>query len=249
MILDLDSYINSLISNCRAVFGARLLYVGLQGSYLRGEANENSDIDVMVILDRLWIQDMDRYREILNMIGFYEKSCGFICGQGELLRWNPLELCQLRHTTKDLFGVLTDYLPSATREDEVNYVKLSLGNLYHKLCHRYIHADRERNAAAFRGTCKGVFFLMQNLHYLESGRFILTKEALKEAVSAEDRQVLELAELPDGFDFDRAFSVLFAWCQSAFPRAEKPAQKEPPGPLPAVSRNGSCARACAEGLH
>lgn len=217
-MFDLDRYLNDLISNCQVAFGDRLLYVGLQGSYLRGEAYESSDIDVMVILDRFSTQDMDQYREILKTIGFYERSCGFICGRDELLRWNPMEVCQLRHTTKDLLGVLTDYLPTATREDEINYVKLSLGNLYHELCHRYIHADRKRNVAAFCGTCKGVFFLMQNLHFLESSRFILTKKELKEAVSEEDRRVLELAEMPDRFDFEQAFSVLFAWCQKAFAR-------------------------------
>ena len=220
-MFDLDSYLNDLISSCRTAFGERLLYVGLQGSYLRGEAHENSDIDVMVILDRLSVQDMDWYREILKRIGFYERSCGFICGRDELFCWNPLEVCQLRHTTKDLLGVLTDYLPPATQEDEVNYVKLSLGNLYHELCHRYIHADRERNVVAFRGICKEVVFLMQNLYYLESGHFILAKRELKEAVSAEDRRVLELAELPGGFDFDQAFSVLFAWCQRTFARVER----------------------------
>ena len=225
---DLDSYLNDLISYCRAAFGERLLYVGLQGSWLRGEAHEDSDIDVMLILDRFSVQDMERYREILIRIGFYERSCGFICGRDELLHWNPLEVYQLKHTTKDLIGALTDYLPPATREDEVNYVKLSLGNLYHELCHRYIHADRDKNVARFRGSCKTVFFLMQNLHYLESGRFILTKKEFKEAVSAEDRRVLELAELPDGFDFDQAFSVLFAWCQSVFPRVEKLEKSEYP---------------------
>ena len=219
-MFDLDRYLNSLILSCRAAFGERLLYVGLQGSFLRGEARENSDIDVLVILDRFSVQDMDRYREILKKIGFYERSCGFICGREEMRHWNPLEVCQLRHTTKDLVGTLTDYLPSATREDEVNYVKFSLGNLYHELCHRYIHADRVKNTEKFRGACKAVFYLLQNLHYLESGRFVLTRKELKEAVSAEDRRVLELEELPDGFDFDRAFSVLFAWCQSAFLRAD-----------------------------
>ena len=220
-MIDLDSYLNALILSCRAAFGERLLYVGLQGSYLRGEAHENSDIDVMMILDRFSVQDMDQYREILKRIGFYERSCGFICGRDELLRWTPLEVCQLRHTTKDLYGILADYLPSATWEDEVNYVKLSLGNLYHELCHRYIHRDRERNIAAFRGTCKSVFFLMQNLHYLESGRFILTKQELKAAVSEEDRRVLELGELADGYNFDQTYSVLFAWCQRAFVRVGK----------------------------
>ena len=219
-MFDLNSYLQALMQECQSAFGGRLLYVGLQGSYLRGDAHEGSDIDVMVILDQLSVRDMDVYREVLKKIGNYEKSCGFICGRGEMANWNPLEVCQLRHTTKDLFGALTDYLPPAKREDEINYVKLSLGNLYHAICHRYIHKDRERNIAAFRGTCKEVFFLMQNLHYLESGRFILSKKELKKTVSAEDRKVLELAELPNGFDFDHAFATLLAWCQVAFTRIE-----------------------------
>ena len=156
-MFDLNKYLDDLILNCRSFFGERLLYVGLQGSYLRGEAHENSDIDIMVILDRFSVRDMDIYRIILEKIGFYERSCGFICGKEEMKRWNPLEVCQLRHTTKDLIGALTDYLPSAAREDEINYVKLSLGNLYHEICHRYIHADKDKNTAGFRCTCKGVF--------------------------------------------------------------------------------------------
>ena len=219
-MFDLDKYLADLIKSCRSAFGKRLLYMGLQGSWLRGEAHENSDIDIMVILDGFSVRDMDTYREILKEIGFYEKSCGFICGKDEMKCWNPLEVCQLRHTTKDLVGVLTDYLPPATREDEINYVKLSLGNLYHELCHRYIHADRDKNRAKFRGTCKSVFYLIQNLHFLESGCFILRKTDLKEAAAEEDRIVLELADLPDSYDFDQAFTSLFAWCQSAFVRIE-----------------------------
>ena len=219
-MFDLDKYLTDLILNCRSAFGERLLYMGLQGSWLRGEAHENSDIDIMVILDRFSVRDMDKYREILKEIGFYERSCGFICGKDEMKRWNPLEVCQLRHTTKDLVGILTDYLPPAAREDEINYVKLSLGNLYHELCHRYIHADKDKNTAKFRVTCKSVFYLIQNLHFLESGHFILNRKDLKEAVAKEDWIVLELADLPDGYDFDQAFFSLFTWCQKAFARIE-----------------------------
>ena len=220
-MFDLNDYLQALLAECRSAFGDRLLYMGLQGSYLRGEAHENSDIDIMAVLDRFSVQDMETYRDVLKKIGYYERSCGFICGRDELTRWNPLEVCQLRHTTKDLLGTLEDYLPPATREDEINYVKLSLGNLYHEICHRYIHADRAKNAAKLRGTYTSLFFLIQNMHYLESGRFVATKRALKESVTSEDREALALAELPDGFDFDHAFAVLFAWCQHAFVRMEK----------------------------
>ena len=217
-MLDVDKYLQKLMGACKNAFGDRLVYAGLQGSYMRGEATVKSDIDVMIVLDGFSAADMDVYREILKEIGEYEKSCGFICGRNEMMRWNPLEVCQLSHTTKDLFGELKDFLPPATREDEINYVKLSLGNLYHELCHRYIHADREKNIAAFRGTCKGFFFLIQNLHFLESGSFAVTKRELKEQVSEEDRAVLEAAELPDDFDYESAFRLVFAWCQSAFDR-------------------------------
>ncbi len=219
-MFELNEYLRELISECKSAFGGRLMYVGLQGSYLRGEAQEDSDIDAMVILDGFSVKDMGVYREILQKIGYYEKSCGFICGRDEMSRWNPLEVCQLKNTTKDLHGTLSDYLPDAARQDEINYVKLILGNLYHELCHRYIHTDRENNSAKLRVTCKGLFFLIQNLHYLESGEFVTTKSNLERMVSEDDRSALNLAELPDDYDFDKAFSFLFAWCQDAFRRID-----------------------------
>ena len=220
-MLDIEDYLNRLIRECKDAFGDRLRYVGLQGSFMRGEAGENSDIDVMLVLDGFSKKDMDEYRALLSGLGNYERSCGFICGTDELKRWNPLEVCQLLHTTKDLYGTLASLLPPASREDELNYVKLSLGNLYHELCHRYIHADRETNIRKFRGSCKGLFYIIQNMHYLESGEFIVGKEALKHAVPEEDRLMLGLRELPDGFDLDAAFTAVFEWCGRAFVRIDE----------------------------
>ena len=217
-MIDPKTYTQKLIRACQTVFGERLLYVGLQGSYLRGEATEDSDIDIMTVLDGFTVEDMDAYRAILTEIGDADKACGFICGKDEIMHWNPLEVCQLRHTTKDLYGVLSDLLPDATREDEVRYVQICLGNLYHELCHRYIYADRAKNRSAFRRTCKSLLFLVQNLHYLESGVFALTGCELAKSVSAEDRAMLLMSALPDDFDFDSSFRTVFQWCQNAFMR-------------------------------
>lgn len=218
----IEEYIECLTARLKSCFGDRLLYLGLQGSYLRGEATESSDIDIMVILENMTVTDLDNYRKILVEVGNYDRSCGFICGREEMRQWNPLEVCQLLHTTKDYLGRLMDYVPSYTAEDERNYVKLSLGNLFHELCHRYIHADRERNISAFPYTCKSAFFILQNMHYLSSGDFLLTKQELLGALQdEEDRQVLALSmALKDGggYDFDQAFSTLFEWCQHALTR-------------------------------
>ncbi len=216
MMFQLEKYINDLICECKNIFEERLLYVGLQGSYLRKEAHENSDIDIMVIIDDMTIHDLNDYRNILMLIGYFEKSCGFICGKEELQNWNPLEICQLLHTTKDYYGKLKDFAPSYTYEDERNYVKLSLGNLYHELCHRYIHSDKKKNEDKLPMTCKSIFFIIQNIYYLNNGIFITTKQELLECVKGEDKRILKMTELlknSSEYNFDEVFADIFQWCK------------------------------------
>ena len=76
-MFNIDDYLRNVIEECKSAFGGRLLYVGLQGSYMRGEATEKSDIDVMIVLDDFSVADMDVYRKILKNIGEYEKN--FLC--------------------------------------------------------------------------------------------------------------------------------------------------------------------------
>ncbi len=212
-MFSIEAYINDLISELSRMFGARLLYVGLQGSYLRGEATEKSDIDIMAVIDDITVSDLDAYRTALKAVGNFDRSCGFICGRRELLNWNPLEICHLLHTTKDYYGVLAELVPEYTRDDERNYVKLSLNNLYHELCHRYVHADIEKNIRQFPMTCKSVFFIMQDLYYLESGIFAMTKKELLEHLQGEDKYILEMTlSLKNDIDFDAAFEAMLEWC-------------------------------------
>lgn len=220
-MIRIEEYIDELTDILADAFGERLVYIGLQGSYLRNEAMENSDIDIMAVIDDISVEDLDTYRQALVSIGNFDKSCGFICGRADLSHWNPLELCHLLNTTKDYYGELKNLVPAYTMEDERNYVKFSLNNLYHEICHRYIHADREHNISRLPVTCKSVFYIVQHLYYLRTGNFVPTKRELLECVQDEDKAVLELSvslRNDDGYDFDRAFSLLFRWCQSALAR-------------------------------
>ena len=215
-MVNIQCYISRLTDLLKARFGDRLLYVGLQGSYLRGEATEDSDIDIMVILDELGVSDLDAYREIIQSLENYDKSCGFICGKADLANWNPLEIRNLLGSTKDYYGRLRDFVPMHTEQDVRNFVKMSLNNLYHEICHRYIHADRDTNAACLPGTYKGVFFILQNLHCLRTGDFIGTKAELLKALEGKDRAVLERAvamKKGESFEFVDSYALLFAWCR------------------------------------
>jgi len=212
----IEHYIQQLICLLKQNFDSRLVYVGLQGSYLRGEADLNSDIDIMLVIDQLSSTDLSCYRSIIQSMDHYDKSCGFICSKADLSYWNPLEVCHLINSTKDYYGVLAELAPAYTEQDIKNFVKISLNNLYHEICHRYIHADLEKNKSRLPEAYKSVFFILQNLHYLTHGEFIDTKAALLTRLDGKNHAVLQRAmDYKNGlsFDFNESFELLFCWCQ------------------------------------
>ena len=122
-MININNYIRQLIDMLRHQYDVKLLYVGLQGSYLRGEATDSSDMDIMVVLDHLSVTDLDCYRDIILSLEQPDKSCGFICSQTDLANWNPLEICHLVHSTKDYYGTLKPLVPAYTNQDVRNYIK------------------------------------------------------------------------------------------------------------------------------
>lgn len=217
----LETYIKELLSALKDSFGDRLIYIGLQGSYLRNEQNENSDIDIMAVIDELTTNDLICYRSILKKVGYFEKSCGFICGKAELAAWNPLEICHLLYTTKDLYGTLAELVPVYSKNDQRNFIKLSICNLYHELCHRYIHSDKENNIAKLPLTYKAVFFILQNLYYYENNVFYNSKSDLINHLEGKSREVMLAAsniQKNSEYDFDYSFNLLFSWCQEILNR-------------------------------
>ena len=215
-MIDVENYMQRLIMLLQNHFGERLVYVGLQGSYLRGEATPNSDLDVMVVLDGLSVLDLDNYRLIIESLEYFDRSCGFICSREDLLHWNRLEICNLVYSTKDYYGILKDLVPEYSQDDIRSFVKVSINNLYHEICHRYVHGQRDNSMAALPGIYKSVFFILQNLHYLTSGEFISTKRELLECLTGKHRDVLERAigySNGNTYDFAGSFMLLFTWCQ------------------------------------
>lgn len=215
-MLNIENYLSSLLTLLQQNFGPRLVYVGLQGSYLRGEATENSDIDIMTVVDGLSVSDLEQYRALVSSLEEPEKSCGFICSKTDLSHWNPLEICHLLHSTRDLFGRLRPLVPSYTEQDVRSYVKLSVNNLYHELCHRFIHGERGKTIAALPALYQIAFFLLQNLYYLEHGLFPQTKAELLPLLSGRNHSVLKCAmtfKADSDFDFHDCFELLFLWCQ------------------------------------
>ena len=109
-MLDITSWTAKFLKTVDEAFGNRVWFVGLQGSYGRGEATDTSDIDVVVILDELSASDIQKYNAMLDALPHRELICGFLSGKDELLRWEPSDLFQFYYDTTPIKGSLDELL-------------------------------------------------------------------------------------------------------------------------------------------
>ncbi len=212
-MLDVSTWMEQFLNVLKGTFGDRIWFVGLQGSYGRGEAVETSDIDVVVILDVLSPLDIHAYNAMLDRLSHRELVCGFLSGKDELLQWEPSDLFQFYYDTKPLYGSLDALLPLLDESAIRRAVKIGVCNIYHGCVHNMLH---EKSEDVLRGLYKTASFAVQAVVFLQTGRYISSQKALLEMVSAGDRVVVDtLLQLKNGgtTDFDRMSETLFVWAK------------------------------------
>ena len=158
MLVPIQSWTEHFLPRLLDVFPDQVLFAGLQGSYRRGEATENSDIDMVVILERAEIQDLKTYRQLVRGMEFGERVCGFLCSRSELEHWPRFDLIQLALDTVPLYGSLEE-LVSFTASDVQDAVLIGASTLYHDAVHSYLYAaDPEHELVRLE---KSLFFLLR----------------------------------------------------------------------------------------
>lgn len=185
--MDIKLWMEQFVEVMERTFGGRLVCVGLQGSRGRDEGTETSDIDVVVILDRLTLADLDDYRAAVADLPRRELLCGFVSGREELACWDAADLFQFYHDTTPYLGSLELLLPRIGEESIRRAVHLGACNIYHACCHNYVH---ERDGDILKDCFKSAFFVLQARHYLETGAYIARKADLLLRLAGTDQAVL-----------------------------------------------------------
>ena len=210
-MVEITTWMNEFLGTLNEVFGDRVWFVGLQGSYGRGEATEASDIDVVVILDELAITDVQKYNAMLNTLPHRELICGFVSGKDELLKWEPSDLFQFCHDTTPIKGSL-DEVMTVIDEDTVNRaIKIGACNIYHGCIHNILH---EKSEDVLKGLYKSASFVVQATAFKQTRKYIKYLSELLNVVTTDERLILEtFLNLKNGgtIDFNLMSEALFAW--------------------------------------
>ena len=138
-MFDLDVWLADYVRVMRSAFGGRVRFIGIQGSRARGEAAEGSDIDVVLILDRLDFDDLRRYREAAEALPHRELLCGFVSGADELRGWDKGELFGFYHDTRPVLGRLEELIPVPGAGDARRAVHSGACGIYHAAVHNRLH--------------------------------------------------------------------------------------------------------------
>lgn len=212
-MINITDWIDVFQSALYDTFGERVWFVGLQGSYSRGEATQASDIDVVVILDKLSATDIQTYRAMLDILPHREKICGFLSGKDAILNWEPSDLFQFCHDTTPIRGSLNEVL-SMVDENAVNRaIKTGVCNIYHGCVHNMLH---EKSDELLRGLYKSASFVIQAMVFQQTGTYIKHLKDLSLSASSTEKGIVDtFAHLKNGgqVDFLEMSEILFAWCQ------------------------------------
>ena len=212
-MIDIDVWMTHFTEGLLQRFGDRVWFIGLQGSYAREEATEQSDIDVVVILDKLSVSDIEAYDELLDAQPHRNLLCGFLSGREEITKWEPADLFQFYHDTRPVKGSL-DALLVLIDEKAINRaIKTGLCNLYHACVHNMLH---DKSEAILMGLYKSSSFVIQAIAYQESGRYWRKQSDLLNVVLPQERKILEnfyRIKSSKRTDFRRDSEELFGWLQ------------------------------------
>ena len=210
-MIEISSWMDKFVKKLEESFGNRIWFVGLQGSYGRGEATETSDIDVVVILDELTAKDIQIYNAILETLPNRELICGFVSGKKELLNWEPSDLFQFYHDTTPIKGSLDELLVPIDDDAIARAIKIGVCNIYHGCVHNMLH---EKSDEILEGLYKAASFVVQAICFQETGCYIKSQKALLEKVSGEERSIVEnflSLKNSDKVDFEEMSNTLFEW--------------------------------------
>ena len=210
-MIDINKWMGKLLNILDATFGGRICFVGLQGSYGRNEATEGSDIDIVVILDKLSASDIHTYNTMLDTLPRRNMICGFLSGKAELLNWEPSDLFQFYYDTTPIKGSLEELLPSLDKTAVDRAIKIGACNIYHGCVHNMLH---EKSDDILRGLYKSASFVVQAIVFRQTGKYIKHQKELLQFVSDDEQDIIEIfLSLKNGekVEFDLMSEALFVW--------------------------------------
>ena len=197
--MDIDVWMNDLIDQLKTEFKERLVLVGLQGSRARDEQREDSDIDIVVVIEDLNADDLASYRSVIQKMPHAELACGFI-GSPDVLA----------NDTDIRYGSF-DFMDAEFPAEEAKLAADACASeIYHALCHTAVF-EPNMLPDLLQGCLKSAFFGIRAKHFAQTGEFVNSRAQLLNLANSDEKKLLQAYDGNVQMDDQELARRLFQW--------------------------------------
>ena len=190
---EVEKLLKRFVSLIKKTYGKNLVFIIHHGSWATGEANPESDIDTLVMLEKITKKELDKLRNILNQERF-KKMTVLLFSRLDMDNFIPFARHQFHYGAKLLYGKCP--LPEPTKEEmeiEIKKIANTVG-YWSKFLYTHLHLAENVARKMYWRFREAIIALKVYIQW-KTGEFPVTKRRLKKLLDdPKDKEIVRIIE-------------------------------------------------------
>jgi len=185
--------LKKFVNVMKKAYDKNLVFIIHHGSWATGEANSDSDIDSLAMLEKITKRELAKLRDILNRKEF-EKFTVLLFSRLDMDNFIPFSRQQFHYGAKILYGKCP--LPEPTREEMLLEIKKIADEVGFWSKYLFTHQKQAENIARkmYWRFKEAIIALKVYIHW-KTGEFPVTKKRLKQLLNdPKDKEIVTIIE-------------------------------------------------------
>lgn len=190
---EVQTLLKRFVSVMKKTYAKNLVFIIHHGSWATGEANPESDIDILVMLEKVTKKELVKLRNILNKREF-EKFTVLLFSRLDMDNFIPFSRQQFHYGAKVLSGKCP--LPEPTREEMLIEIKKIADEVGFWSKYLYTHQKQAENIVRkMYWRFKEAIIALKVYTHWKTGEFPVTRKRLKEILNdSKDKEIVKIIE-------------------------------------------------------
>jgi predicted nucleotidyltransferase len=190
---EVKKLLKDFVGMMKRTYGKNLVFIIHHGSWATGEANPESDIDTLVMLEKITRKELDKLREILSQER-YKKVAVLLFSRLDMENFIPFKRHQFHFGAKLLYGKCS--LGKPTKKDmllEIKKIADTVG-YWSKFLYTHLHLAENVVRKMYWRFREAIIALKVYIQW-KTGEFPVTRKRLKELLTdPKDKEMVEIIE-------------------------------------------------------
>jgi len=191
--IEVEKLLKRFVNLLKKTYGKNLVFIIHHGSWATGEASPESDIDTLVMLEKITKKELDKLRNILNQERF-KKMTVLLFSRLDMNNFIPFARHQFHYGAKLLHGKCP--LPEPTKEEMIIEIKKIADEVGFWSKYLYTHLHLAENVVRkMYWRFKEAIIALKVYVQWKTGEFPVTKKRLKRLLTdPKDKEIVQIIE-------------------------------------------------------